>query len=404
MIATSLLLMIVAAFPVDDGSETSPLTVLARIALGVHYAGEAIPIAVELVGGSRPIAIEPPRLKDGEIHQASESHFVLIPRRSGPLVVPAFTARSGSSLGRSKAIRLTVAAVPAGGRPAWFLGGVGMFEATASVEPASVRAGQAVEYRLSLTGPAAWGSTRAPDLSGWVARIPGLRVEPLPSSEVAGELPTRTFRYRLRPTRAGKWTLPPVPVSAFDPKTGHYATRSAPGLPLEVTPLDRFDPATLDVRPRIKSRSIPAQPRPVWVAVAILAMLPAFTLAAWVWRRRAGRIDDPGRFAQDLASRLDPNWDEALAATRITEGLAEYLRIASGRPSGALTPDETRAAILIRGNDPTLADRAGRLVEACDRARFGDGESEKGRLVIEAKTVLASLAKDRGRQPGPLRS
>ena len=53
---------------------------------------------------------------------------------------------------------LGVKALPVAGRTADFLGGVGEFEVGAEAEPTAVRSGQTLEYRVTVTGPAARGS------------------------------------------------------------------------------------------------------------------------------------------------------------------------------------------------------------------------------------------------------
>ena len=103
------------------------------------------------------------------------------------------------------------------GRPAEFLGGVGRFELKAEATPRVVRVGQELDFRIKVTGPAAWGMTDRPELERF-DRLPlGLRIEPKPD-ETTGEPPARTFVYRLRPTEAGEAVLPPVAIAAFDPR------------------------------------------------------------------------------------------------------------------------------------------------------------------------------------------
>ncbi len=54
--------------------------------------------------------------------------------------------------------------VPLEGRPAAFLGGVGRFALQAEAIPNVVRVGQELEFRIKVTGPAAWGMTDRPVL------------------------------------------------------------------------------------------------------------------------------------------------------------------------------------------------------------------------------------------------
>ena len=61
--------------------------------------------------------------------------------------------------------------------------------------------------------------------------------------------PSRRFRYRIRPTRPGAASLPPVAVAAFDPQTARYVTRVTSSIPIRVVDVPKFDPSTLGYAP-----------------------------------------------------------------------------------------------------------------------------------------------------------
>ena len=106
------------------------------------------------------------------------SRFRVVPRRAGTLEIPSIRARLGDRTGRSRPVRLSIKPVPAEGRPAEFLGGVGPFTLKAEAVPATVRVGQELEYRITVTGPAAWGMTDRPELKRFDRTGLGLRIEP----------------------------------------------------------------------------------------------------------------------------------------------------------------------------------------------------------------------------------
>ena len=74
-------------------------------------------------------------------------------------------------LGSKPAEGLLIQAVPLLGRPAEFLGGVGRFERSCRGIPKVMRVGQELDFRIKVTGPAAWGMTDRPDL-GRYKRLP----------------------------------------------------------------------------------------------------------------------------------------------------------------------------------------------------------------------------------------
>lgn len=396
------------------GADAGPLRVTVRVLTpGPPLVGQGVEIRLELDGAAGPSEVEAPRPAptNAEVHRLAPSEplrFVVVPRKPGPLVIPPFRVRSGDRSGLSRPTRLAVENVPTGGRSAAFLGGVGPFEARAEANPAALRLGESLEYRLRLTGPAAWGSDRPPDLGGWAATSGGFRVEPLESRLEPGEPASRTFRYRIRPARAGRLVLPPVPVAGFDPATRRYATRVAPGVPIEVEAPPRFDPALLDDRVE-EATAARWAPRFVGLGVGILVALTVGL--AWIsrGRARAARRPDLRRVARDLARGLDgegvssdhPGFEpDADAARRVVEALAEFLRRAGARPIGALTPAEAREDVARLTTDGDLADDAGRLVESCDRARFGGRGEGAGRWVARGRDLLERLGEAAGAGAG----
>jgi len=387
MMQLSLLVGLVALAPAGD-----PAIVSARVATGPpHHVGQAIEIHVGVAGPSGRPKVEPPRLANADVREIGPgdggpiTRFVIVPRGSGSLEIPPFRARVGDRTAASKPIRLTVAGVPVSGRPPAFLGGVGTFEVRAEAEPTSVRAGQALEYRLTVAGPAAWGSLRAPDLSAWAALTPRFRVEALAPGEVVGEPPSRTFRYRLRPMAGGRVALPPVAVAAFDPKTRTFVTRYSPGVPVTVEAPTPLDPSRVQFGADEGSEGF----GPWRVGLGVIIIVAGSSLIALtrlVRRAKSAREVDP---AAELAGGLGTLEGGTAEAGRAAEALATFLERAGGRPPGVLTPPEAREHFERLTRDSELAGRAGRLIDRCDRARYGGPTaSAVGRLGDEAREIL----------------
>ncbi len=226
------LVLILAPLPLDE-----PLKVTTTLSTKPYFVGQGIEVKVEVDPGANSPTVEAPRVQGAGVFpmpsdstQPSTTRFVVVPEHAGPLDLPAIRARSGDRSGTSKPSRLAVANVPPEGRTSAFLGGIGPFEvwAVAVAEPASVRPGETLEFRLHLSGPAAWGSVRPPDLNEWAT--PTLKVEFVAESLQAVGTPIRTYRYRVRPLKPGRLMLPPVAISAFDPSTRRYATKTTSGV------------------------------------------------------------------------------------------------------------------------------------------------------------------------------
>lgn len=392
------------------GDEGGPIRARLIVAPGPHVAGQAIRARVVAVAGGERPEIAWPEGPDVEVTPAGTSarpiatsgigsvvdrtiqyvyEFWVVPRHAGAIALPAVTLRMGERSGSTRPTRLEIRPVPAAGRSSAFLGGVGPLEVAAEAAPTRLKVGQWLEFRIILGGPAALGSFRPPDL-GRVQRL-GIRVEPLPGSR-AGRPPGRTFRWRLRPTRAGALTLPPITIASFDPGSGRYMTRTTSSIPIEVIDVRAFNPSSL--RYAVDDRSARGRSWLAAVLGAIVAVGGAGGLGLWAWRKRSRRPVDPKTLASRLADRFErsPNGPGSVAAVEITEALVEYLKAVHDRPAGALTPAEARQALESVGSG--LAERAARLVGACDRARFAEpGESaDAGALRAEARAVFQALA------------
>ena len=379
-----------------------------RLSPDPYLVGQAITVDVAVTPRGAG-AVAPPAIPGAELQPvapapvgtaddgADHRRFVLVPTRAGPLAIPPFrTVRDGRALA-SRTTTIAVTSVPPGGRTAAFLGGVGEFRVAASVEPNAVRVGQPVEFRITLTGPAAAGSGQSPDLSGWARLPPAFEVRGATTQVDDGDPPARTFRYRLRPTRPGRAVLPPVAVAAFDPGARRYATRTTASLVVDVAETPRFDPATVDY-PFTPTR------RPV-VAPVMAGMILAGGALAVGWlvvRHRLRRA----RRAQAVNWRNEANglrrWaaadrDPVEGAGEVAGRLASAIGRGTGQSVAVLTPPEAEAAILDLTQDVDLARRAAALVATSDRLRFDPATDatagDLGELVAEAVAVFEAIGR-----------
>ena len=184
--------------------------------------------------------------------------FRVLPVRAGPLEIPPIAAKIEGRSGRSQPKRLLIKPVPVPGRPAEFLGGVGRFNLSAEASPKTVRVGQELDFRIKVTGPAAWGMSGPLDLARYERPELGLRITAGPD-QTSDEPPVRTFVYRLRPTRGGDIVLPPVSIASFDPALARYVTHVTAGVPIRVVAVPSFDPTTIPDDSLVRDRG-PAPP------------------------------------------------------------------------------------------------------------------------------------------------
>jgi hypothetical protein len=364
---------------------------------GPYYVAQEIALDVTVVaGGTRP-ALRLPDVPGASLAVAGQGmrpistsaigdvvsetiqwswRVRVVPGRAGVLVVPPLAVASGGRTGKTAALSLEVRTPPAAGRPSAFLGGVGPLVARLEVRPAAVRVGEPVEVRLTLDGPGARGSTRP--LADLIGRLERLAIAPevreLPP-EATDDPPGRVRRLRLRPTRPGAVTLPPVIVSWFDPATAIYQGALASAVSLRVVEVPPLDPAAFRLPPGEAPGGV-RRISPWWargVGLAGLLLAAALVVRARLRRRTPGPRREALRLAVQLRAGIEADdGDAARAAGAVAVAMAEYLQIATGRVPGALTPREAADGVLAATADAALGFAAGALLDRCDRSRYDD--------------------------------
>jgi hypothetical protein len=104
--------------------------------------------------------------------------------------------------------------------------------------------------------------------------------------------------------------------------------------------------------------------------------------------------------ARQLSCSFDARRAPEEVARAITDGLIEYLALATARPRGALTPDEARRGILQAAGSTELAARAERLVARGDRVRFAREDADTAELVGAAWLLFSDLGRVTVRERG----
>jgi hypothetical protein len=424
-----------------DGQESDELSVRVQVAAGTHFVGQGFELQVGVVGAGQRPRIDRPSIKDADVWlidndlrpisasgiggMVAQSNlfivrFRVVSRRPGTLEIPSIRARLRDRSGRSQPIRVPIRPVPAEGRPAAFLGGVGRFALEAEAAPDVVRVGQELEFRITVTGSAAWGMIDRPELKRFDGLKIGLRIESK-AADLIAEPPSRTFVYRLRPTRPGEEVLPPVSIAAFDPSSSRYVTQVTDGVPIRVVPVPAFDPSTIDPGERVGG-SVPSN-RLAWSAAITSAMLMLGVSAGLIWvrrRTRARRLHGPAavrRYAARVARGLgsasavsdgDEHRIGMELGREISEALIRYLQIGIGRPSGALTPEEARRGVSECTASDDLGHQAAAIAARCDAMLYRDApappEDDPGQLRDDARGLFATLGRlktsRRPTQPG----
>ncbi len=413
-----------------DGQESDELSIRVQVAPGTHFVGQGFELRVGVVGAGQRPQVDRPSINDADVWliendlepisaggiggMVAESNLFIVryrvvARRPGTLEIPAIRARLRDRSGRSRPVRVSIRPVPVEGRPAEFLGGVGRFALKAEAAPDVVRVGQELDFRITVTGRAAWGMIDRPELKRFDRLKIGLRIEPK-AADLTTEPPSRTFVYRLRPTRPGDDVLPPVGIAAFDPSISRYVTQVTPGVPVRVIAVPEFDPSTIDPG-ESTGDSVPSKWL-VWTAAttSTILMLGVSAGLIWVRRRTRGQRSQGPVAVRRYAARVARGLGSASAASdgdrrqigvelglEIGEALIRYLQIGIGRPSGALTPEEARQGVSECTGSDDLGNQAARIAARCDGMLYRDApassEDDPGQLRDDARGLFAALGR-----------
>jgi hypothetical protein len=135
----------------------------------------------------------------------------------------------------SKPVTVHVKPLPETGKPADFNGAVGKYSIHASIDSREVDTGDAALLSIEVKGTGNLPVINAPSVS-WPANMESYDVSSKENMNkaIAPLSGTKTFTYSFICTRPGKYVLPPVKMSYFDPATGKYKTVGSDSLYIQV--------------------------------------------------------------------------------------------------------------------------------------------------------------------------
>ena len=311
---------------------------------------------------------------------------------------------------RSDARQFVAVAPPLAARPATWGGAVGRYRASARVDTAHARVGDAIVYTLRVAGTGNVMLLPRPALAvSWAEASPaGERVTIDSTGDLAGG--AKEFDWLLTPHAAGPQRVPAVGYAYFDPSAATYAVTDAPAIDLRVLP-GSFGPARptsaagagagaggsvptgLGVRRTFDAERGPSlvDRRAFWLALASVPVPGAFWLLAAAtltrWRRRRmqrTRTAAPGS-----------------ARARATSALAEFasgLGSLIGVAPLALGDGRTLARTLRRaGISRALADECDHAIDRWRRAAYDTNDRadvHAGDDATTLRTLLQRVARE----------
>ena len=320
-----------------------------------------------------------------------------------PTKVTLEVRRSRGFLAAGEPVTVSTAALPirvhdppAEGRPAAFSGAVGRFAMRASLDPATVAAGETATRTVIIEGP---GSLHGAKLM--FTPPPGVRIyEETPDVQAVvtgGELMGRaTFRQAIVPTAPGVLEIPAATFHWFDAESGRYGEASTGPGRLTVTGEALVAPTMgagvkkegvvslgEDILPPHPATLLRGDARrsagsPLVLALLVLPPLGFCGGAAWRWharsagtdagRERQSRKDARAALEEAGAAAEEGNW----AGTELA--LRRWFSARLSVKGAAMTPDEVEALLVAR-DLPAEGAHGRRLLSQVEAVRYGGAQA-----------------------------
>jgi hypothetical protein len=285
---------------------------------------------------------------------------------------------------------IKVLPLPSEGRPQSFTGAVGQeFEIRANLKSPEIALGGNSELEISVKGDGHLDLVPYPYLPNWPNLEKKQGTSPSTTSVENGAIVSRrTYNFRLKPGREGKYDLSGIALAYFNPAEKRYEVLKTPPLTLTVEPNRNAEAHATGG----KATELPEEDRPMAVEGATSGRLPELPRAAlgvgsllllagaWLarggdrlrWKRaaRAGRLKPPRRH-------------------KSVQGLMASLESLAPGSDSAIRQAHLRA----RGWSPEAVERLESLRRRAGKAMFGGTAAEAATL--EAMDgELAALLKE----------
>jgi len=325
---------------------------------------------------------------------------------------------------KSKPIQIEVLPLPEIDKPENFNGTVGNYKLKVSVDKTEVEVGQPITLKARISGVGNIKSVGKPTIS----ELSDFRTYSSGSSENVSKKNykvqgVKTYEEVLIPRKAGKYTIPPVEFSFFDPKTKSYKTLKSEPILLTVLPPSQASPteiarlskqeigrAVKDIRyiklsaSELEDQGDHLYKKPVFL---LFQLIPLFLFAiSWRYQKVREKLNsDVGyarqRRAHKSAKKSLKGAKQLISAQRskefyseIARALLQYVGDRLNLPAYGLTKDQIESEFSERGFKEEKIDNLLKLLDFCDFARFAPGsstEEEMKRFLNQAEKTIVEL-------------
>ncbi len=322
---------------------------------------------------------------------------------------------------RADALDVSVLPLPEQGRPPDFSGAIGNFSVQMDVSPRTIKTGDPVTLKTTVTGKGNFSTVTGPVLKN----AEGFKTYK-PESKQEGR--TKTFEQILIPTSDNINNVPQALFSFFDTASGKYRTITQGPFPLTITKSEKKEALTIMEAPQtlrktfltetlgrdiiyIKESPGALQKKDRYLyknpTFFILQLIPLLVYAAvMTFKKRKDRLNTDISYARRLKAprkaRKGIKEAEHYVKNNMTQEfydvvfktLREYLGNRFHASTGGITADDVDRLLKDRNVEDSLVHTIKTIFTECDMARYAPSEfdTEKRQAALEnLKTVIDQL-------------
>ena len=327
----------------------------------------------------------------------------------------------------SNPVKVNVQALPASGRPADFGSAVGDLKMTATLDRTEVKANEAINLKITLSGRGNLDMLEGPKLSFPVEfDTYDPKVSTQLQTSASGISGSKTFEYLLVPRTAGNFTIAAASFSHYNPAAGKYFTQSTPEFAIKVAKGDGSSAGVTysgvnqqDVQyigTDIRHIKLPPYSlRPLGTVffgsgMYYLSLVAVFVVFAGVFtllRLRRKRAGDKGLMRLRKATRiatqrlrkahnyLKANDDNGFY-NEISAALWGYISDKFNLPLSELSMENIENRLLLKQVQPEVIQDFIKTLNNCEFARFapGDKSENRGQVYTQALETITRIERE----------
>ena len=324
---------------------------------------------------------------------------------------------------KSMPISISVKQLPEAGKPASFQGAVGSFAIASSIDKSALKANEAINYKLKVSGRGNFKLLKTPELT---LATDIEKYDPKISDQLTESLDgvsgSREYTYLLIPRHEGSYKLAPFKFSFFNPATRKYVELSTDAYELKVAKGDpganvtaftnggQQDVAELEkdiryIKTASTALSVPATGfyGSTLFLFSLIAGPIAFLLAlgyrSWYRNQNKDAVAVKGRRASRIAAKHMANAQKQLASgdtkvffEAVYKGLYGYLADKLNISAANLSKEIIEEALKERSIDPAVIKEVDETIDLCEMARYAPMAGVSQVEVLEkAKRIIKDI-------------